>query len=134
MTQYPKVFEHDSTKVATHFAYKILRKPEAKPVQHKVRNIPLAVRPAVAKELQRLQDEGYIEPIEAFEWVSPIVVAHKPDGRVRLCINLRDVNSKIIVECYPMLNIHEMLHYNRPEFGISPNCVPTHDAQDIQGR
>ena len=71
-----------------------------------MRNIPLAVRPAVAKELQRLQDEGYIEPIEASEWVSPM---HKPDGRVRLCIDLCDVKSKIIVERYPIPNIHEML-------------------------
>ena len=107
--QYPEVFEHDSTKVATHVSHKILWKPDAKLVQHKVRNIPLPVRPAVAKELQRLQDEGYIEPIEASEWVSPIVVAHKPDGRVRLCIDLCDVNSKIIVERYPMPNIHELL-------------------------
>ena len=74
-----------------------------------MRNIPLAVRPAVAKELQRLQDEGHIEPIEVSEWVSPKVVAHKQDGRVRLCIDLRDMNSKIIVELYPMPNIHAML-------------------------
>ena len=51
----------------------------------------------------------YIKSIEASEWVSPIVFAHKPDGRVRLCVDLRDVNSKIIVEGYPMPNIHEML-------------------------
>ena len=62
---YPKVFGHDSTKVATHVSHKILWKPDAKPFQHKVRNIPLAVRPAVAKELQRPQDEGLIEPIDA---------------------------------------------------------------------
>ena len=103
--QYPEVFEHDCTKVATHFSNKILWKP----IQHKVRNIPLAVRPDVAKELQRLQDEGYIELIEVSESVSPIVVAHKQDGRVRLCVELRDVNSKIIVERYPMPNIDEML-------------------------
>ena len=74
-----------------------------------MRNIPLDVRPAVAKELQRLQEEGYIELNKTSEWVFPIVVAHKPDGRVRLCIDLRDVNSKIIVERNPMPNIHEML-------------------------
>ena len=79
------------------------------PVQHKVQNIPLAVRPALAKKLQSLQDKGYIEPIDASEWVSLIVVAHKPDGRVQLCIDLRDVNSKIIIERYPMPNIYGML-------------------------
>ena len=81
MDQYPEVFEHDYTKVATHFSHKILWKAGAKPIQHNVRNIPLAVRPAIAKELQCLQEEGYKEPIEASEWVSPIVVAHKPCRR-----------------------------------------------------
>ena len=109
MDQYPKVFEHDSTKVATHVSHKILWKPDAKRVQHKVRNVPFAVRPAVANELQCPQDAGYIEPIDASNRVSPIVVAHKSDGRVRLCIDLRDVNSKITVERYPMPNIHEKL-------------------------
>ena len=71
------------------------------PVQHRMRNIPLAVRQAVAKELQRLQDDGYIELIDASEWVSLIVVAHEPDGEVPLCVDLRDVNSMIIVKCYP---------------------------------
>ena len=48
---------------------------KSKPIQHKVRNIPLALLSTVAKELQCLQDKGYIEPIDASEWVSPIVVA-----------------------------------------------------------
>ena len=100
---------------------------------------------------------------------------HKPDGRVRLCIDLDDVNSKIIVERYPMPNIHEMLStlestkvcttidlssaYHQilltdeskgitafittegfPLYAdtlrscVRVICVPTHDAQDIQGR
>ena len=40
---YPVVFEHDSTKVSTHVSHKILWKPDAKRIQHKVRKIPLAV-------------------------------------------------------------------------------------------
>ena len=46
-----KVYKNDSTKVATHVSHKLLWKPDAKPVQHKVQNIPLAVWPAVAKKL-----------------------------------------------------------------------------------
>ena len=41
--------------------------------------------------------------------VSLIVAAHKPDGRVGLCHDLHDVNSKIIVERYPVPDIHKML-------------------------
>ena len=79
MDQYPEFVEYDSTKVATHVPHNILWKPfsktHAKPVQHKVRSIPFAARPDVAKELQHLLEEGYIEPIDASKWVSPIVIA-----------------------------------------------------------
>ena len=77
-------------------------------MQHKVRKVPFAIRPALTQEL-RLQDSGIIEPIEASEWVSPIVVAKKPKGDIRVCVDLRDVNQKIVVETHPMPNIHEMV-------------------------
>ena len=57
----------------------------------------------------RSQRNYNIYKTRAIQGVSQIFVAHKPDGRVRLGIDLRDVNSKIIVEHYPMPNIHEML-------------------------
>ena len=55
--------------------------PDVKPVQHKLRRIPLSVRDAVSKELQKLQDADIIEPVnEASEWISPTVVAFKSSG------------------------------------------------------
>ena len=44
-----------------------------------------------------------MKPIDASEWVSPIVVAHKPDQRVKLCVHLCDVNSNIKGEHFPIL-------------------------------
>ena len=37
------------------------------------------------------------------------MVARKPNGKIRMCVDLRDVNSKIIVETHPLPNINEML-------------------------
>ena len=37
------------------------------------------------------------------------MVARKPNGKIRMCVDLRDVNSKIVVEIHPLPNINEML-------------------------
>ena len=37
------------------------------------------------------------------------MVARKPNGKIRMCVDLRDVNSKIVVETHPLPNINEML-------------------------
>ena len=66
------------------------------------------MQPALSEEI-RLQNCGIIEPIEASKWVSPIVVARKPNGKIRMCVDLLDVNSKIVVETHPLPNINEML-------------------------
>ncbi|PIK55537.1 hypothetical protein BSL78_07542 [Apostichopus japonicus] len=84
--------------------------PGFKPVQQQLRRIPFAVRGKVANELKRLTDEGVIEPVrEASEWVSPVVVAWKKDGGIRICVDLRKVNEAVVIEKYPLPNIDELL-------------------------
>ena len=107
--EFEDVFDQSNNVPAKHFTHRIQWREDATPVQHKVRNIPLSVQPALSEEIQRLQNGGIIEPIEASKWVSPIVVARKPNGKIRMCVDLRDVNSKIIVETHPLPNINEML-------------------------
>ena len=43
-----------------------------KPVFQKARPVPYALRPAVEKELKKMEDEGIIEPVEVSNWVTPI--------------------------------------------------------------
>ena len=40
---------------------------------------------------------------------------HKQDRRIRLCIQLHDVNSKTITERYPMPNLHIHKVLSQPE-------------------
>ena len=78
-------------------------------MQQKLRNLPFSVRDEVANELKRLEDADIIERIDASEWVSPLVVAYKKSGGVRLCVDLREVNKAVIVDKYPLPNIKELL-------------------------
>ncbi|KAJ8335337.1 hypothetical protein SKAU_G00386790 [Synaphobranchus kaupii] len=72
---------------AKDFVHKVKIRPEVKPVQQKLRRLPLSVREAVSQELRNLEQHGIIERIDASEWVSPIVVTKKKSGDIRMINN-----------------------------------------------
>ena len=137
--EFEDVYKQNSTTVAKHFKHRIQWRDGETPVQHKVRKIPLSVQPALSDEIKRLQNNGVIEQIEASKSVSPIVVARKPNGTIRMCVDLRDVNSKIIVETHPLPNINEMLMtlkkaeiYTTIDLSSAYNQIPlTEESKDI---
>ena len=57
----------------------------AKPKYNKARSVPYALRASVEVELERLEREGIISPVEFSEWAAPIVPVAKPNGTVRIC-------------------------------------------------
>ena len=67
------------------------------------RNVPYALRPAVEQELDRMQREGVIVPVDFSEWATPLVCIPKADGRVRLCGDYKvTVNKNIHCDRYPI--------------------------------
>ena len=75
-----------------------------KPVAQPVRRIPFGVREKVEKKLDELLTCGIIEevPEGPTSWVSPLVVVPKPDGDVRICVDMRRANQAIIRERQPI--------------------------------
>ena len=65
----------------------------AKPVQQR----PYPMNPKYAKivqeEIEKLIKCGFIYPIEHSEWVSPIVIVPKKNGKLRVCVDLKKVNA-----------------------------------------
>ncbi|KAJ8000159.1 hypothetical protein DPEC_G00201950 [Dallia pectoralis] len=61
----------------TSFTHKPLLDHSVPPVVQPLRRVPLALRDGVTQELQRLQADGIIEPIDASPWVSNLVIARK---------------------------------------------------------
>ena len=85
-----------------------------KPVAQPVRRIPFGVREKVEKKLDELLTCGIIEevPEGPTSWVSPLVVVPKPDGDVRIFVDMRRANQAIIRERQPIPTVKVLQDLN----------------------
>ena len=65
-------------------------------------------REHIAKEVQKLLDEGFIRPSMS-PWGAPVVLAKKKDGTLRFCIDYRNLNKVTKKDAYPLPRIEECL-------------------------
>ena len=85
-------------------------KPNVEPVVHPPRTVPVTLRSAVKAELERMEQLNVTEKIdEPTEWVNSMAVVVKPNGKLRICIDLRDLNQAIRREYYSMMTIEEII-------------------------
>ena len=74
---------------------------EAKPVKLRPYTYNETFANKIKAELDKLIEANFIYEIEHTQWVSPIVVVPKKNGKLRVCINLKKVNAAIIRDNYP---------------------------------
>jgi hypothetical protein len=55
------------------------------------------------KEVERLIEANFIRPCRYAEWISNIVPVYKKNGKMRVCIDFRDLNRATPMNGYPML-------------------------------
>ena len=80
------------------------------PIAQKSRRIPFHLRERVDIELKRLKEMDIIEDAEgSTPWVSPVVVVHKPNDQIRICLDSRAINTAIERERYPMNTIEDLI-------------------------
>ncbi|XP_039150808.1 uncharacterized protein K02A2.6-like isoform X3 [Drosophila simulans] len=76
---------------------------DVKPVQQPVRRIPAALEDKVMEKLGEALSRDIIEPVKGpSAWISPIVLAFKENGDIRLCVDMRLANKAILRENYPL--------------------------------
>ena len=82
------------------------------PTKHnffKPRQVPFILKQKVETELERLQDQCIISPVQFFKWAAPIMPITKKDGSIRICGDFKvTVNQASIVEQYPLPRIEEL--------------------------
>ena len=109
LARYPAVFQKGLGTLKGYKA-KIHVDPDAIPRFHRARSVPYAIRDKVDKELQRLQEEGTLEPVEIAEWAAPIVPVLKQDrASVRICGDFSvTVNPVSKLDKYPIPKVEDL--------------------------
>ena len=103
--------------------YKLRLKPDAVPVKHRPRKVPVHLQDAFHEEVERLVKIDVLEKVtEPTEWVNSFVIvekvidssnAHSPNHvikkSIRLCIDPKDLNEALEREPYYSRTIDELI-------------------------
>ena len=78
-------------------------RPETKLVFKKARPIVYSTQPALSQDLEYLQCEGILEPVESSDWAIRLVVVPKTNGRLRVCGDYKvTINQYAEKKVYPL--------------------------------
>ncbi|XP_055682446.1 uncharacterized protein K02A2.6-like [Lutzomyia longipalpis] len=78
-------------------------KSDATPIFRPKRPVAFHMASIIDEELERLQSSGIITPVEFSQWAAPIVVARKPNGKIRICGDYSTgLNESVETNNYPI--------------------------------
>ena len=81
-----------------------------KAVQAQPRRVAVALKPELKKEIEELERRQVIAKVTtSTEWISSMVVVRKPSGKLRICIDPKDLNRALQRPHYPIPTIDEVL-------------------------
>ncbi|XP_060126817.1 uncharacterized protein K02A2.6-like [Zootoca vivipara] len=84
--------------------------PAVRPIRHKARRVPFALKPRIDEELDRLVEQGVLEPVPNAPWETPIVTPVKPNGSVRICADYKcTINKALTAHAYPVPVVSHVL-------------------------
>ena len=77
-------------------------KEGARPVKQRIRRMGQEQMATLQEEVDKLLKARFICPMETAEWVSPVVVTPKKDGRWRICVDFKPLNVTTKKDPYPL--------------------------------
>ncbi|KAH9297816.1 hypothetical protein KI387_029498, partial [Taxus chinensis] len=96
------------TGVATHIAvHNLVTRSDAKPIKQKSRPMKPKVALMVKEEVIKLLQVGFMKPVDYSQWVSNIVPVLKKNGKIRICIDFRDINKACPKDDFPLPSMDE---------------------------
>ncbi|GAU31576.1 hypothetical protein TSUD_53990 [Trifolium subterraneum] len=80
-------------------------KPECSPVKQKLRRTHPDMALKIKEEVQKQIDAGFLITSEYPQWLANIVPVPKKDGKVRMCVDYRDLNRASPKDDFPLPHI-----------------------------
>lgn len=63
----------------------------------------------VNEEIDKLSNAGFIYPVDRTEWLSPIVIIPKKNGKLIVCMQYQKLNGMTKSNPFPLLFMEEIL-------------------------
>ena len=79
--------------------------PHARPVKQKLRRLHPQWSLQVKEEIQKQLSVGFLSVVEYPEWLANVVPVPKKDGKVRVCVDFRDLNKASPKDDFPLPHI-----------------------------
>ncbi|MCO5549113.1 hypothetical protein L7F22_002579 [Adiantum nelumboides] len=110
--RYPHLFitDYSMIKGVDVIQHHIDLKPDAKPVAQKLRRLGVVQQEALLTEVNKLLKAGFIYPVTNFEWVSPVVLTPKKNGKWRVCVDYKPLNAATKRDHFPLPFQDEILN------------------------
>ena len=91
--------------------------PECSPVKQKLRRMKPETSLKIKEEVKKQFDAGFLAVARYPEWVANIVPVPKKDGKVRMCVDYRDLNRASPKDNFPLPHI-DILVDNTANFAL----------------
>ncbi|MCO5610893.1 hypothetical protein L7F22_065136 [Adiantum nelumboides] len=110
--RYPHLFitDYSMIKGVDVIQHHIDLKPDAKPVAQKLRRLGVVQQEALLSEVNKLLKAGFIYPMTNSEWVSPVVVTPKKNGKWKVCVDYKPLNAATKRDHFPLPFQDEILN------------------------
>jgi hypothetical protein len=89
--------------------HKIPLKPGVKPFRQKLIQINSILLPMVENKVKNLLDAKIIVPLRYSDWVQNLVPVRKKSGKIRLCVDFRNLNKSSLKDNYPLPKMDHVL-------------------------
>ena len=106
---FSSAFALDETELgATDLVMHTIDTGDQRPIRQPPRRIPYALRAKVEEMVERMQDQGVVQPSRS-PWGSLIVLVAKKDGSTHFCVDYRRLNAATKMDVHPLPRIDDSL-------------------------
>ncbi|XP_052723844.1 uncharacterized protein LOC128193781 [Vigna angularis] len=97
--------------------HKLPLKPECLPVKQKLRRMKPEMSLKIKEEVEKQFDAGFLAVAKYPQWVANVVPVPKKDGKVRMCVDYRDLNRASPKDNFPLPHIDTLVD-NTAKFSL----------------